>query len=162
MDRKKCNNSHTSSTPTDLYEIPHIFYTRIIHTTHCFWTLNENYWYIYVYIYIYIQIYICVCVCVCVSVFVSASHQTGLDSRSMTRRSIIVGIRGGEGRARAEARALLVISPLSAMWAWWSLLDMDPNNGRDTDVWLLLKLDQEVQCYLRDQECQQCSSPTRR
>ena len=28
------NNSHASSTPIDLYEIPHIFYTRIIHT-HC-------------------------------------------------------------------------------------------------------------------------------
>ena len=34
-------------------------------------------------------------------IFVSASHQTGLDTRSMTRRSIIVGFRGGEGRARA-------------------------------------------------------------
>ena len=26
------NNRHTSSTPIDLYEIPHIFYTRIIPT----------------------------------------------------------------------------------------------------------------------------------
>ena len=40
-------------------------------------------------------------------IFVSASHQIGLDTRSMTRKSIIVGIRGGEGRARAAARALL-------------------------------------------------------
>ena len=38
---------------------------------------------------------------------VTASHKTGLDTRSMTRRSIIVGFRGGEGQARAEARALL-------------------------------------------------------
>ena len=30
-------------------------------------------------------------------IFVSASHQTGLDSRSMTQRSIIVGIRWGDG-----------------------------------------------------------------
>ena len=41
------------------------------------------------------------------SLFVSASHQTGLDIRSMTRRSNIVGIRGGEGLARAEALTLL-------------------------------------------------------
>ena len=31
----------------DLYEIPHIFYTRIIHT-HCFRTLTGCYWYIYI------------------------------------------------------------------------------------------------------------------
>ena len=41
------------------------------------------------------------------ALFVSASYQTGLVTRSMTRRSIIVGIRGGKGRARAEARTLL-------------------------------------------------------
>ena len=29
-------------------------------------------------------------------IFVSASHQTELDTRSMTRKSIIVGIRGGK------------------------------------------------------------------
>ena len=34
-------------------------------------------------------------------------HQTGLDPRSMTRRSIIVGVRGGKGQAQAEAQALL-------------------------------------------------------
>ena len=33
---------------------------------------------------------------------------------------IIVGIRGGEGQARAEARTLLVIGPISAMRAWWA------------------------------------------
>ena len=31
-----------------------------------------------------------------------------------------VGIKGGEGRAQAMARTLLVIGPLSAMWAWWA------------------------------------------
>ena len=41
------------------------------------------------------------------ALFVSASHQTGLDTRSMTRRSIIVGIRGLDGRVWAVARALL-------------------------------------------------------
>ena len=40
-------------------------------------------------------------------IFVSASHQIGHDTRPMTRRSIIVEIRGGEGRARAKAQALL-------------------------------------------------------
>ena len=29
--------------------------------------------------------------------FVSGSHQTGLDTMSMTRRLIVVGITGGEG-----------------------------------------------------------------
>ena len=41
------------------------------------------------------------------TLFVSASHQTGLDTRSMTRRSIVVGFKGEESRARAKARALL-------------------------------------------------------
>ena len=60
---------------------------------------------------------VCVCVCMCVltakeslklqaDIFVTASHQTGLDTTSMTRKSIKVRIRGWEGRARAEARVL--------------------------------------------------------
>ena len=36
------NNSHTSSTRIDLYDIPHIFYTRMIHT-HCLRTLTGYY-----------------------------------------------------------------------------------------------------------------------
>ena len=47
------------------------------------------------------------------AVFVSASHQTGLDTRSMTRRSIKVGIRGGGGQARAEARVLVTMTHLA-------------------------------------------------
>ena len=39
-------------------------------------------------------------------IFVIASHQTGLDTRSMTQRSIIVGM-WGEGQALALARTLL-------------------------------------------------------
>ena len=39
------------------------------------------------------------------------SHQTGLNKRSMTRRSIKVGIRGGERWVRAGARTLLVLDP---------------------------------------------------
>ena len=41
------------------------------------------------------------------TVFVTASHQTGLDTSSMTRRSIIVGVEGKECRARAETQTML-------------------------------------------------------
>ena len=41
-------------------------------------------------------------------VFVAASHQTRLDTRSKARRPIKVGIKGREGRERAETRTLLV------------------------------------------------------
>ena len=40
-------------------------------------------------------------------IFVTASHQTGLDTRSIAQRLIIVGFRGGEGRAWTEARTQL-------------------------------------------------------
>ena len=42
-----------------------------------------------------------------------------------------MGIRGRKGRTPAEARTLLVFAShqllLSAMWVWWTLLDMDSN-----------------------------------
>ena len=38
-------------------------------------------------------------------IFVNASHQTGLDSSSVTRRSIKVGIRGREGGRRIHCLA---------------------------------------------------------
>ena len=44
----------------------------------------------------------------CGFLFACASHQTRLDTRSMARRPIKLGIRGGEGRAVVEARTLLV------------------------------------------------------
>ena len=50
---KWCNNSHTSSTNIDLYDIPHIFKTRIIHAVFGRWLDIAN-----------IYIYMCVCVCV--------------------------------------------------------------------------------------------------
>ena len=40
-------------------------------------------------------------------IFVIASHRTEFDTRSMTRKSINVGITGGGGRARVEAQAQL-------------------------------------------------------
>ena len=48
-----CNNSHTSSTPIDLFEVPHIFYTRIIHI-HCLRALTWYSWDIYIYIITYL------------------------------------------------------------------------------------------------------------
>ena len=50
-------------------------------------------------------------------VFVDVSHQTGLDTRLMTKGQLKVGIRGGESQAQAEAWSMLVIGSLSAMWA---------------------------------------------
>ena len=41
------------------------------------------------------------------AIFITASRQTGLDTRSMTRSSIIEEIRGGQVRTRASAQALL-------------------------------------------------------
>ena len=58
---KWCNNSHTSSTRIDLYDIPHIFYKRIIHT-HCLWMLTgyykhtDTHTHTHTHIYIYISI----------------------------------------------------------------------------------------------------------
>ena len=49
--KKGCNNSHTSSTRIDLYDIPHIFYTRIIHIQS-----SDTDWILLIYIYIYIYI----------------------------------------------------------------------------------------------------------
>ena len=43
----------------------------------------------------------------CYPIFATASHHTGLDTRSMIRRSMIVGIKGEGGLARAETQALL-------------------------------------------------------
>ena len=45
--KKKEKKSKTSSTPIDLYVIPHIFYTWII-PTHCLQTLTGYYIYIYI------------------------------------------------------------------------------------------------------------------
>ena len=39
--------------------------------------------------------------------FVTASHQTGLNTKSMTRRSILIGVEGKGSRARAETRTPL-------------------------------------------------------
>ena len=46
-------------------------------------------------------------------IFVAASHQTGLDMRSMTQRLIKVGIKGGGGQAWAEAWLLVTMMHLA-------------------------------------------------
>ena len=48
--------------------------------------------------------------------FVTASHQTGLDTRSKARRPIKVGIRGREDRERVETRTLLVYAAHRLTW----------------------------------------------
>ena len=64
-------------------------------------------------------------------IFFSVSHQTELNTRSTIRRSIIVGIRGGEGRARAEARVLLVYAghrPTKCYVGQMSLVGHEPQS----------------------------------
>ena len=46
-------------------------------------------------------------------IFVSASHQTGLDTKSITWNSIKVGIRRGGGRAQAKTWALVTMMHLA-------------------------------------------------
>ena len=71
-------------------------------------------------------------------------------------------LRGGEGRVIAKARAMLVTGLLSAMWAWWALLDMDPNLGPGTIPDYSLNWTARSSAIRRWQKCQWCSSPTRR
>ena len=54
--------------------------------------------------------------------FVAASHQTGLDTRSKTRRPIKVGIRRRVGRERVETRTLLVCAAHRLTWCNVSLM----------------------------------------
>ena len=83
-------------------------------------------------------------------IFVSAFHQTRLDPRSLTRRSIIVGFRGRDGRARAEARALLVYAghrPTLCNVDLMSLAGLGRKSGSRHVC--LIRLDSKVQCYAR-------------
>ena len=68
--------------------------------------------------------------------FVSASYQT--DTRSKSRYLDYSGDLG-EWEVGREPRfescfTLLLIGLLSAMWAWWTRQDMDPNIGPGMDV----------------------------
>ena len=73
------------------------------------------------------------------ALFVSVSHQTGLETRSMTWRSIIVGIKAEESQARAEAWALIDYAghrPTYCNVGPIDKLDMDPNLDLGTYAWL--------------------------
>ena len=88
---------------------------------------------------------------------------TGLHTRSMTQKSIIVGVRGGEGWAQVEARALLDYAghrptvqcgPDEPSWTW-------------TQIWVQARMpDYSLNWTARSsaiqgwQWCQRCSSPT--
>ena len=70
-------------------------------------------------------------------ILVAASHQTGLDTRSMTRRPILVRIKG-EGKVGHEPRlepcwSMLLIDPLKAMWVNEPSCITNPNLGPGTD-----------------------------
>ena len=72
-------------------------------------------------------------------IFVTASHQTELDTRL---NDLKVDYSGGleEGKVGQEPKlgpclTMLVIGPLSAMWAWWAELEMEPNLGQGTYAW---------------------------
>ena len=54
--------------------------------------------------------------------FVAASPQTRLDTWSKARRPIKVGIKGAEGRERAETRTLLVYAAYRLTWCNVSLM----------------------------------------
>ena len=71
--------------------------------------------------------------------FVTASYQIGINTRSITWRSIIVEVeeKGVGINSRLEpCWSMLVNGSLSAMWARWTLRDMDINISPRTDAWL--------------------------
>ena len=98
--------------------------------------------------------------------FVSASHQTGLDTRSMTRRSIIEDIqgRGRSGTSRGSSPAGLCWSSAHFVQCW-----PDEPSGTWTQIWVQARMpyyslnwtakSSTIQAW---QRCQWCSSPTRR
>ena len=72
-----------------------------------------------------------------VQIFVAASNQTRLDTRSKARRPIKVGIKGGEGRERAETRTLLVNAAHRLTWCNVSLMRQAVSR---TQMWVLERM----------------------
>ena len=57
-------------------------------------------------------------------IFICASHHTGLDIRSITRKSITVRFRGREDRTLAKARALLEDAGHRSAWCNVGLMSL--------------------------------------
>ena len=62
-------------------------------------------------------------------IFVTASHQTGLDTRSKARRPIKVGEGKVGNEPSSNPAGLLLIGSLKAMWAWWAKHFHEPKCG---------------------------------
>ena len=99
-------------------------------------------------------------------VFVSASHQTRLDTRSKARRPIKVGIkgRGRSGTSRDSNPACLCCSSAHLVQCESDEASSftNPNVGPGTYASLRLKLDAWSCAVQGGQRRQKCSSPTRR
>ena len=69
----------------------------------------------------------------------------------MTQRSIIVGIRGGEGRTRTEARALQVYASHRSTYCNEGLMSQAEHGHKSgsSHVGLRFKLDSKSKCYTR-------------
>ena len=97
------------------------------------------------------------------AIFVTASHQTGLDTRSKARTAIKVGIkgRGRSGRSRDSNPACLCCSSAHLVQCEPDEASSftNPNVGPGTYASLRLKLDAWSSAVQRGQKC---SSPTRR
>ena len=98
-------------------------------------------------------------------VFVPASHQRGLDTRSMTRRSIIEGI---YGRGRSSMRWCSIHVELC--WSLVNLVQCEPDgySWSWTQIWVQSRmpdycLNWTARCSAiqRRQKGQWCSSPTK-
>ena len=88
------------------------------------------------------------------STFVSASHQTGLDMRSMTWRLIIVGLMG-KGRSGSS----LSLCPAGLCWTLAHLVQCGSDEGSRTwtQIWVQARMPDYSLNWT--QRCQWCSSP---
>ena len=110
------------------------------------WSLMPNSLYIYIYIYIYIRGLaekfidrnVHSTISYLLLILVSASHQTGLDTSSMTQKPIIVRVKGGESSYSQE---------LNPAWLYWPsahLVQCQP----DEPCWIWAEI--KVQAWMPD------------
>ena len=99
-------------------------------------------------------------------IFVTASHVTELDTRSMTRRLIIVGVSGREWSGTSRRS-----SPTGLCWSSVHLVQCGPDEPSWS--WIQIWVQASMLGYSLNwtarsraihggQRCQSCSSPTRR